>query len=211
MVYMGSDARKLPECLTDANIVSMPEGARIFQPGDACSQFVYLLNGIVRVDLITKSGKPITLYRFGGGETCVMTTSCLLGGDDYCAAAYVEQPVRAATLSRTAFQEKLKTSEDFRQLVFSSFASRLAAMMTKIEEIASTPIDIRLAQRLIELGDGAAALHVTHDQLAADLGTAREVISRKLAQWEQLKLLERGRGRVEILSGQRLQEIANPE
>lgn len=211
MVYMGSDARKLPECLPDANIVSMPEGARIFQPGDACSQFVYLLNGIVRVDLITKSGKPITLYRFGGGETCVMTTSCLLGGDDYCAAAYVEQPVRAATLPRTAFQEKLKTSEDFRQLVFSSFASRLAAMMTKIEEIASTPIDIRLAQRLIELGDGAAALHVTHDQLAADLGTAREVISRKLAQWEQLKLLERGRGRVEILNGQRLQEIANPE
>ncbi len=160
--------------------MSIPAGARIFQPGDACTQFVYLIKGIVRVDLITKSGKPITLYRFGGGETCVMTTSCLLGGDDYCAAAYVEQPVRAATLSQTVFHEKLNSSDDFRKLVFSSIASRLAAMMTKIEDIASTPIDIRLAQRLIELGDGAAALHVTHDQLAADLGTAREVISRGL-------------------------------
>ncbi len=122
---------------------------------------------------------------------------------------------RAASARRdtvpTAIHEQLKTSENFRKLVFSSSASRLAAMMTKIEDIASKPIDIRLAQRLIELGDGAAALHVTHDHLAADLGTAREVISRKLARWEQLKLLERGRGSLKIMNRQGLEEVANPE
>lgn len=201
---MGLDANIAPLCLTDADIVSIPAGTRIFQPGDACSQFVYLLKGLIRVDLIAKTGKPITLYRFGPGETCVMTTSCLLGRSDYCAEAHVEQAAKACVISLTEFEAKLGKSDDFHRLVFSSFSNRLAAMMAKIEEIAFTPIDVRLAQRLIELGGDAASLRITHDQLAADLGTAREVVSRKLAQWEQLDLIERGRGCVKILDWDRL-------
>jgi len=207
---MGHDHETgdIPDCLEGAAIISLPSGQRVFQAGDACDHFFYLLSGSIRVDLISTSGKAIMLYRFGANETCVLTTSCLLGGDDYCAEAHVEDEARACVLPFAAFDLRLKDSPEFRHLVFSSFSHRLAAMMCKIEEVAFEPIDARLAKWVLHLGKNSSDVSVTHDQLAADLGTAREVISRKLAQWDQLGLIERGRGSLRILDQGRLQNMA---
>lgn len=113
-----------PDCLKDASTVFVPKGTRVFQTGDACDRFFYLLAGSIRVDLIARNGRTIMLYRFGGGETCVLTTSCLLGGDAYCAEAVAEEDTWACVLPADTFEMKLSRSADFRRIVFSSFSAR---------------------------------------------------------------------------------------
>ena len=198
----------VPDCLKGADIVALPKGARVFQAGERCDQFFYLVSGAIRVDLLGKSGRTIMLYRFGAKETCVLTTSCLLSGDAYCAEAHVEEDATACVVPYTAFETRLNDSSAFRRLVFSSFSERLAAMMAKIEEIAFVPIETRLADRVLQLRAKTPVIHATHGQLAADLGTSREVVSRKLAQWEKLGLIERGRGSFRLLNVQELRRMA---
>ena len=201
----------VPDCLKGSTIVSLPKGMRVFQSGDACDQFFYLLKGVVRVDLISLSGKAIMLYRVGSDQTGVLNTSCLLSGNDYCAEAHIEEDVEACIISHSEFEAKLNQSAEFRSLVFLSFSERLASMMSKIEEVAFVPIDTRLAARVLQLQHGNSTIKITHDELATDLGTAREVISRKLAQWEKLGMIERGRGSLTILNTEQLQYLASGE
>ena len=214
MNFINIDQEKLdhvPDCLKGSNIVSLPKGMRVFQSGDACDQFFYLLKGVVRVDLISLSGKAIMLYRVGSDQTCVLNTSCLLSGNDYCAEAHIEEDVEACIISHSEFEAKLNQSAEFRSLVFLSFSERLASMMSKIEEVAFVPIDTRLAARVLQLQHGNSTIKITHDELATDLGTAREVISRKLAQWEKIGMIERGRGSLTILNTEQLQYLASGE
>ena len=197
-----------PACLKNAPIVTLPKGARIFQVGDPCSHFFYLLSGSVRVDFIAKNGKTIMLYRFGAAQTCVLTTSCLLSGEDYCAEANAETDITACALPLSDFDAQLNASSEFRRLVLTSFAQRIAAMMSKLEEVAFAPIDARLASRALEMQSQDCHVLATHEQLAADLGTAREVVSRKLAEWENLGLIKRARGSFHILNVLALRHMA---
>ena len=199
----------VPASLQNAQEVALPPDAKVFEAGDACDHFYYVLQGTIRVDLMTRAGKPVTLYRFSGGETCVLTTSCLLSGDLYNAEAIVEEPVKALAIPLKRFQSLLDTSPDFRELVFASFALRLSAMMAKIEEVTSVPIDQRLAMRALELRAEQHPIMITHEQLAADLGTAREVVSRKLASWEDKGWIKRGRGSFSITNKRRIERLAS--
>lgn len=201
-------ASSLPDGLKGGQLVTLPAGTRVFQAGDACTQFFYLIRGAIRVDLIAKGGRAIMLYRFGADQTCVLTTSCLLSGDKYCAEAHTESDVQAYVVPFASFEAQLNQSEAFRRLIFSSFSDRLAAMMERIEEVAFVPIETRLATRLLTLTASDGLVLITHDQLANDLGTAREVVSRKLAQWEKSGLIERARGAVRLVNVRKLENIA---
>ena len=205
---MSAAAPDIPDMLAGGTRVSLPAGTRVFQSGDECTQFFYLLSGSIRVDLISKTGKSIMLYRFGGDETCILTTACLLSGDDYCAEAHVETDVEACVLSRAAFKAQLDQSSDFRMLVFESFSHRLAAMMTKIEDVAFIPIEARLAARVIDIADKNLWIYATHEQLANDLGSAREVISRKLSLWDRQGLIDRARGAFQIIDYRSLKKLS---
>ncbi len=203
------DPSEIPDCLSGAAVATLPKGAAIFHAGDSCTQFYYLLSGSVRVDLTAKNGKAIMLYRFGAADTCVLTTSCLLSGETYCANAYAEEETRACVLPFSNFQNKLSESEAFRDLVFASFAKRLTAMMYKIEQVALTPLDARLAVWALRMQETSGpTLFATHEQIAMELGTAREVISRKLSQWEQQGLIEKGRRSFCIVDITALETIA---
>lgn len=202
------DLSSLPDGLKGGDLVKVPSGTRIFQSGDACSQFFYLMEGTIRVDLIAKGGRSIMLYRFGADETCILTTSCLLSGDNYCAEAHTETDITVYVVPFTSFEDQLNQSEEFRRLVFSSFSERLASMMGKIEEVAFVPIETRLAARLLEIRSTDNVIHATHEQLSIDLGTAREVVSRKLAQWERKGLVARARGTVKLVNIQKLEAIS---
>ncbi|MEM1193671.1 MAG: Crp/Fnr family transcriptional regulator [Pseudomonadota bacterium] len=206
---MQMDPAQLPPPLDGANPVSLPAGATIFEPGDPCTQFFFVLEGTIRVALTARNGRTVTLYRFGAGETCVMTTSCLLGGASYGAEANTQSAVRALVLTKNAFDTAFSQSAPFRQLVLTAFSDRLAQMMARIETIAFTPLDQRLAATLLEHLPGTArAIKLTHDDLAQDLGSAREVISRKLAQWEQDGLIIRQRGMITVTDRAALQNLS---
>ncbi|MEE9375113.1 MAG: Crp/Fnr family transcriptional regulator [Rhizobiaceae bacterium] len=197
---------QIPTFLAKAHKVSLQAGQQVFTAGDPCRNFYYLLEGSVRVDLIARNGKSIMLYRFGAGETCILTTSCLLGGADYNAEAHVEEETIALAMPHHEFQSLLGTSEGFRKLVFGSFATRLASMMNRIDEVAFSPLDNRLAHRLLELSNEQGQVQATHEQLAADIGSAREVVSRRLGNWQKSSLIERYRGGLKIVSKKGLTE-----
>ena len=199
----------IPNCLKGMNKIHMPKGTVVFEPGSNCNQFAYILSGKIRVDLLGGRGKPIMLYRFGGGETCILTTSCLLSGDTYNATATIEEDVEAIVVPMSQFDAMLTNSSEFRQIVFHSFSERLSTMMVKIEQIAFVPVEQRLAERLTQLpAQNGQFIQITHDQLAADIGTAREVISRKLKLWEKQGIVIRNRGQISIINLQALEQIS---
>lgn len=174
----------------------LPAGVVVYRPGDACRAAILLCDGRVKVTLLAADGHEILLYRIGPGETCVVTTACLLGGSAYNVEATTETPVTALLIPRPLCETLLADSPSFRRFVFDSFGQRLAAMMALIQDVAFTPFDRRLAGWL--LGRPDAHLAITHQAIAAELGTAREVVSRRLKHLERTGLVTLARGAVVI-------------
>ena len=195
----------------DARPVVLPPGAKAFQAGMPCGNYLMISSGRVRVQQVSESGREIVLYRIGDGETCVLTTACLLAHEDYAAEAVAETEVHALAVPRSCFDELVGRSPRFRDLVFRAYASRLTDLLLLVEEVAFGHVDSRLAERLLALQGPDAALSLTHQDLAAELGTAREVVSRQLKEFERRGLVRRERGRIDILDAEALKAIADRE
>lgn len=178
--------------------VRVPRGTILFRPGDHCHTFLMMLDGSVRVQMVSENGREIVLYRVARGETCIVTTACLVAHTDYSAEAMAETELDAVTLAIGAFEELLGRSAVFRNFVFASFGTRLTGMMALVEEVAFGRIDLRLARFLADHRDGRGGLDTTHQALAVELGTAREVVSRQLKEFERRGLVSLARGRIEV-------------
>ena len=183
----------------------MPTGAIAFHKGDACKSFILVLEGQVRVQLSSEGGREVVLYRVKPGGTCALTTSCLIGKEEYPAEAVIEEDITALMIPDRDFRQALLDSEVFRQFVFQGFSRRLCNIVSRMETVALKTIDQRLAQHLLK-GDDNSLSNITHQVLAAEIGTAREVVSRKLKRFESDGLIRSSRGRVEIVDRDSLRE-----
>ncbi|MEJ6479373.1 MAG: CRP/FNR family transcriptional regulator [Paracoccaceae bacterium] len=179
-------------------IVSVPKDTLIFGPGKAPENLLLLLEGTVRVQQTSDQGREIVLYRVHAGESCVLTTACLLAYEDYSAEGIAETDVQAVAIPRAVFDDLISQSQTFRQFVFSAYSRRITDLFVVIEEIAFRRVDIRLAQRLLELAGQDQVIHATHQQMAAELGTAREVISRQLQEFHRRGWVSQTRGTITI-------------
>lgn len=182
----------------ESAVVSVPAGSVIFGPGTTPDSLLLLLDGRVRVQQLSEQGREIVLYRVEAGESCVMTTACLLAYDDYSAEGIAETDLRAAAIPRGVFDDLVASSVAFRTFIFTAYARRMTDLFLVIEEIAFQRLDIRLAQKLVELSRGADQLRLTHQQLAAELGTAREVVSRQLAEFQRRGWIVLTRGVIDL-------------
>lgn len=197
--------------LDAAQTVSVPSGEVAFRKGDACRSFILVLAGCVRVQLSSEGGREVTLYRVRPGDTCALTTSCLVGKEDYPAEAVVEEDVTALMIPDSEFRQALLDSEPFRLFVFRGFSGRLCAIVSRMEMVTLRTIDERLAAQLLK-GDVDVLSNITHQALASEIGTAREVVSRKLSSFESDGLIKSSRGRIEILDREKLAAlVAKPE
>jgi CRP/FNR family transcriptional regulator len=190
-------------------VLTLPAGAVVFGPGQPPQNYLLLINGTVRVHQLSESGREIVLYRVQAGESCAMTTACLIGDDVYQAEGVAETPVQAVVLPREAFDEAISKSPEFRRFVFAALSSRMTHLFKLIEEVAFSRIDVRLAQRLLELAGDGDRVVMTHQQLASELGTAREVISRQLTEFQRRGLLATARGELTLLDRAALRRLAN--
>ncbi len=166
-------------------------------------------SGTVRVELLSSAGQQLLLYRIDDGQSCVMTTSCLLGNSQYFAQAISETPVDLLMMTQATFRQQLLTSEPFRAFVFSGFHERFAHLMNRTAELATQSIDQRLAAALLaytESLDGNP-IERTHQQLAIDIGSAREVVSRRLAVFEEKGVIEKTRGAITLKNITKLREL----
>lgn len=196
-----SKVRQLAKC------AHIAEGSIIFRPGDKSDKFPFVASGSIRVQRITESGREIVLYRVSANETCILTTASLISGESYSAEAIAETDVIAYLLTEATFRDLINHYEDFRALVFKSYSHRISELMLKVEEIACLGIDVRLAQRLLEMADNKGIVKATQIALAADLATAREVIGRSLKVFVHSGWVSLARGEVEIKNRQALKNL----
>ncbi|KZL18269.1 Global nitrogen regulator [Pseudovibrio axinellae] len=197
--------------LNRSTIVSVPANTVIFGPGKAPENLLLLLSGSVRVQQLSEAGREIILYRVHAGESCVLTTACLLAYEDYSAEGIAETDVQAAAIPRMVFDDLIAQSEKFRRFVFSAYSKRITDLFLVIEEIAFQRMDMRLAQKLLELAGSGNRVATTHQQMAAELGTAREVISRQLREFQRREWVTQSRGAVEIINRKGLEVLASSD
>ena len=148
------------------------------------------------------------MYRVRPGDTCALTTSCLIGKEDYPAEGIIEEDITALMIPDHEFRQALLDSETFRLFVFRGFSGRLCAIVSRMESITLKTIDERLIGQLLKRG-GDVLSDVTHQSLATEIGTAREVVSRKLRHFETEGLIRSSRGQIEILDRERLEALGN--
>jgi len=206
---------KLPERIRGilegrSTVIDLPKGTVIFGPGKSPENLLFLLDGTVRVQQLAENGREIVLYRVQAGESCVLTTACLLAYEDYSAEGVAETAIRAAMVPRVVFDDLIAQSKEFRNFVFSAYSRRITDLFHVIEEIAFQRMDIRLAQKLLDLKQGDT-VKATHQQMAAELGTAREVISRQLSEFQRRDWIKQSRGAIELTDPGSIAKLAQSE
>ncbi|MEN8838092.1 MAG: Crp/Fnr family transcriptional regulator [Celeribacter marinus] len=202
------DQKLRDRLITQSQVITVPKGTILFGPGKNPENLLLLLEGTVRVQQTSEGGREMVLYRVHAGESCVLTTACMLAYEDYSAEGVAETEVQAAAIPRRVFDDLVATSKSFRTFVFSAYSRRITDLFHVIEEIAFQKVDIRLAQKLVELADEHATLKATHAQLAAELGTAREVISRQLQEFQRRGWVATARGEVKLLDIDALKSLS---
>ena len=184
--------------------VTVAAGTVLFDVHSPCQGFPLITAGSIRVVKPAANGRELPLYRVGPGESCIISTSCLLGHADYNARGIAETESTLVLLPRDLFDQVLGQPA-FRAFVFALFAERVADLMQLVEEVAFRKLDQRLAGLL--LGKGKT-LHATHQQLADELGSVREMVSRLLKNFAEQGLVRLSREHVEILDPAGLRRLA---
>ena len=190
-----------------SKIVEAPIGTVGYREGGACGAYVMRLAGQSRVYKMSASGREILLYRVHAGETCVITTTCLLGHSNYPASTIVEQPITDVIIPAAAFNQLMIDSAVFRTFVMTNYGALITDLIMLLDEVAFHSLDARLAKLLLETGSDI--INRTHQLMADELGTAREVVSRQLKRFEQKGWVTLGRGHVEISDRVKLVKMSN--
>ena len=185
--------------------LTVPAATTVFDEHQPCQGFPFVLAGAIRVVKLSTNGRELPLYRVLAGESCIISSGCLLGHADYNARGVSEGPTTLALLPRPLFDEML-AEPVFRNFVFALFSERMAELMQLVEEVAFRKLDQRLAALL--LGKGRV-LHTTHQQLSDELGSVREMVSRLLKGFAEQGLVKLGREQVELLDAAGLRRVAS--
>lgn len=189
----------IPDDLMEYPEIHLPAQQTVFSQGQACTHYIVLTQGQVRVFARSRDGKEVVLYRIRPGEICLLTTACLMGDDCYSAEAVTESPASARVIPPEHFHQLLSTSESFRQFVFNNFGARLTQLMIQLEHIAFDSIEQRLHQYLWQMSATSSVITATHQDIATEIGSAREVVSRSLKKMEKRRLIKLHRGTIEVL------------
>jgi CRP/FNR family transcriptional regulator len=196
------------ELQDNAFFARIPTGREIFALGDSVDSIALLLSGVVRVYKIGETGREITLYRFGTGESCILSANAILNQQAFSAIALVEENAEAVMIPSDVLRDWVKRYDLWRDFIFNLLSQRLNALMEIVDEVAFQRMDIRLANLLLKLCQKDNPILITHQELAAELGSSREVISRLLENFARQGLIRLGRGSIEVPDSQVLAELA---
>ncbi|HJS28214.1 MAG TPA: Crp/Fnr family transcriptional regulator, partial [Anaerolineales bacterium] len=171
----------------------------IFSLGDQVDAIALMMSGVVRVYKISETGREITLYRFGEGESCVITANAILNFQNFPAIAVVEKEAEAVMVPAGTFSDWIGRYDLWRNFILNLNAQRLIALMEIVDEVAFGRMDRRIASLLAERAQVRNPVVITHQELANELGSSREVVSRLLEDLEARGAVRLSRGEIEIL------------
>jgi len=198
-------AAELDTMLATARLMQFPTGTVLFDENQPCQGFPLLLSGSLRVIKSAANGRELQLYRVVPGESCILTSSCLLGSTRYQARGIVEEAIEMIFLPAAAFHDLLGKHTAFRSYVFQLFTERLTDLMELISAVAFQKLDQRLAALLISKPN---PVHATHQALADELGSAREIVSRLLKGFSEQGWVKLGREQITLTDIPALKKFA---
>lgn len=201
--------RELPPAELDALLaaakrVTIPAGTVVFDENQSCQGFPLLLSGSIRVIKAAASGRELQLYRVVAGESCILTSSCLLGHMPYQARGIAEENVDMLFLPTAVFYQWFGQNAAFRDYVFKLFSERLTDLMELVSAVAFQKLDQRLAALLLQKN---SPIHATHQVLADELGCAREIVSRLLKGFADQGWVKLGREQIELVNPTALKKL----
>lgn len=199
---------RLQALIEQSALLKIPAGVQVFSERQNCPGFPLLLDGSIKVVKGSAAGREMLLYRVEPGESCIITSSCLLGHSAYSARGVAESDLSLLLLSGTLFDSLLGESPDFRTFVFHLFSERIIELMQLVEEVAFHRLDQRLAKLLLARGP---TIHVTHQRLAEELGSVREIVSRLLKGLAEQQLVTLAREQIVVLDADGLRQVAARE
>ena len=185
----------------------LPKGLVLFRPGEMAAGFAVVLRGRVEVNLTGPTGREILLYAVEPGQSCVQTTLGLLGGEAYTGEAITVSDVQVISIPKTLFLEVMDNDASFRAFVMTSFAQRMRDITRLLERVAFGRVEARLASELLRLEQNGRVL-ATHAELAARIGSAREVVTRRIDGFVREGWIDAERGEVRLLDLEALRQLA---
>lgn len=202
-----SGDQPINEMIQKSRLLAVESKQKILFPGSACTDYLLVAEGRLRVQFVTKSGREVVLYHVNPGDDCVLTTSCLFGDDGFPAEGITETEVTVIAIPAKVFHQTLEESVIFRQFVFSTFGKRLTDVISRMEILCSSTIEHQLVKVLLFLSKNNAHIKITHQELASEVGSVREVISRQLKKFENKQWIRLGRGNIEVLDEAGLRSV----
>ncbi len=185
----------------------VPAGTHIFRQGDACLQYFILTQGTARMFTRSVNGKEILLYRVSPDSVCVLTATCIFGGSHFPAEAVAETDMEVRVISKPQFEELMTHSPEFREHLLGGFGERISDLIHTIQKLALESIEERLLKLMLMQPQNI--INLTHQQIAEEIGTAREVVSRHLKKLEALGYISLGRGSIELVNRSALLTLFN--
>ena len=202
----GLPATDQAELQEMASVMHIPAGTVVFDENQSCQGFPLLLSGSIHVIKAAPSGRELQLYSVDPGESCILTSSCLLGYAKYKARGVAKPDTDLVVLPPSTFRKLISVHEPFRNYIFSLFSERLTELMQLVSAVAFQKLDHRLANLLVSKPN---PIHATHQELADELGSAREIVSRLLKGFAEQGWVKLGREQISITNAAELKKFAD--
>ncbi len=186
-------------------LMNIPSGTVLFDENQACQGFPLVMSGCVRVIKSSANGRELQLYRVNSGESCILTSSCLLGHTSYKARGVADSDVEMLALSPATFNVLMDELPSFRDYIFALFSDRMTDLMELVSAVAFQKLDQRLAVLLLSK---PTPLRSTHQAIADELGSAREIVSRLLKSFAEQGWVKLGREQIDIVDAVALKKFS---
>lgn len=204
--FADADQKLVDEFDQKAVTQTFKKGTFLSMEGDSCKYFPIVKSGLVRVFKLGPRGQEMTLYRIEPGQSCILTISCLLSNHKFPALAVVEEDCEVVLIPDNILRDWMNRFTQWNQYIFNYLSKVLFNVLKILENISFKRTDTRIIEYLITLShQKGTTLKLTHQKIALDIGTAREVVSRALKNFEKQNLIKLSRGQIDILNIKQLE------
>lgn len=180
----------------------------VFNPGQPCNRFMLLGSGVLQVELQNPQGRSVVLYRIEPGQLCIHSLINLINDDNYSFVAIAKSDGWFCWADKEQFHRWMDTTHSFHQWILNNIGLRFKQVIERFAQHAFVSVEARLAGLLIEKMGQEQMINMTQSDLAAELGTAREIVSRYLSRWQKRGVVETRRGAICIIDIETLVDIA---
>ena len=205
--YLTDEERaRLEQC---AYLRSCEKGSLIYSPEQECLGLVMVLSGEARAVMLSQDGREIVLYRLHQGDTDVLSAACVVNQITFETQMISDTDCELLIIPAVCLSVFKENNIHVRCFIFEKLGERFSDVMHGMQDMLFTRVDSRLTQALVQRAQqaGKPEISVTHEQLASQINSSREVVSRTLKRMEKQKLIRLGRGKITLLDPERLKHL----